>query len=232
MIVSIHQPNYFPWLGLLDKISKTDTFVLLDSVPLNDSAFQNRNLFLTSQNNVQYLTIPLQKKNHIAKPMHTLLFATNNWQKKHEGFIRANYGKHKFFDEVWQYINPVFNQKFSNFGELSEKIIKISLKLFNLQQTLLVSSKINLTPDLSKESLILDILLKLQADAYLSGEGAREYQVEQHFLDKEVALYYQEFTHPVYSQKHSKEFSKGLSCLDIAFNIGIEKCHKLFPLKS
>ena len=62
MIVSIHQPSYFPWLGLLDKIEKSDTFVLLDNVQFNDNAFQSRNIFLNHNGEVQYLTIPVQKK--------------------------------------------------------------------------------------------------------------------------------------------------------------------------
>jgi len=31
-IVTIHQPEHLIWLGLIDKISKADEFVILDSV--------------------------------------------------------------------------------------------------------------------------------------------------------------------------------------------------------
>ena len=64
MMVSIHQPSYFPWLGLLDKIEKSNTFVILDTVQFNDNAFQSRNIFLNHNGAVQYLTIPVQKKNY------------------------------------------------------------------------------------------------------------------------------------------------------------------------
>ena len=43
MIVSVHQPQYLPWLGYFDKIAKSDVFVFLDNVQYKRREFQNRN---------------------------------------------------------------------------------------------------------------------------------------------------------------------------------------------
>ena len=45
MKVTIYQPTYWPWLGLLDKISKSELFVILDSVNVSKGSFQYRNKF-------------------------------------------------------------------------------------------------------------------------------------------------------------------------------------------
>ena len=42
MIVTIHQPNFAPWTGFFDKMTKADVFVLLDTVPFTKGGFQNR----------------------------------------------------------------------------------------------------------------------------------------------------------------------------------------------
>ena len=50
MIVSIHQPNYLPWIGFFDKIKRSDVFVLLDDVqfPRGKKHFGHRNKIKTN----------------------------------------------------------------------------------------------------------------------------------------------------------------------------------------
>ncbi|MDD5348183.1 MAG: WbqC family protein, partial [Candidatus Omnitrophica bacterium] len=48
MIVSVHQPQYLPWLGFFDKIARSDCFVFLDTVQYKEREFQNRNKIRTA----------------------------------------------------------------------------------------------------------------------------------------------------------------------------------------
>ena len=61
MIVSIHQPEHLPWPGLISKASKSEIFVILDSVAFRKNYFQNRNA-IHSQTGRKWLTIPVQTK--------------------------------------------------------------------------------------------------------------------------------------------------------------------------
>ena len=61
MIVSIHQPNYLPWLGYFDKIIKSDIFVIFDDVQYprgKKGFFGNRNQIKTN-NGKMWLTVPV-----------------------------------------------------------------------------------------------------------------------------------------------------------------------------
>ena len=63
MIVSIHQPNYLPWMGLIHKILESDIFVVLDDVQLvRGKNFVTRSQIKTS-GGPKWITIPVHNKN-------------------------------------------------------------------------------------------------------------------------------------------------------------------------
>jgi hypothetical protein len=61
MIVSIHQPNYLPWLAYFRKIADADRFVFFDNVqmPIGKSLV-SRNRVKTAQG-VRWLTVPTDR---------------------------------------------------------------------------------------------------------------------------------------------------------------------------
>jgi len=42
MIVGIHQPNYLPYLGFIDKLSKSDVFIIYDDAQFTKGDFQHK----------------------------------------------------------------------------------------------------------------------------------------------------------------------------------------------
>ena len=61
-VVAMHQPHYFPWLGYLDKMVKTDEFVVLDEVQFTDGSPMHRNRFLQINGDAKLLSVSVQKK--------------------------------------------------------------------------------------------------------------------------------------------------------------------------
>ena len=227
MKVSIHQPSYFPWLGLLDKINQSDTFIILDTVQLNDNAFQSRNIFLNHTGDIQYLTIPVQKKDYQKKMMRELRVVDKKWQKKHNGFMIANYKKHPFFDEIYPFIEKVYTKKYAFLIDILLDSMSISNEIFDINPKIVLASELRVDTSLVKDDLVIALLEKCQTTTYLSGTGAKSYQDEDKFIEHNIELSYQSFTHPSYNQKNASTFEIGLSALDVAFNLGIDNARKV-----
>ena len=58
MTVSIHQPNFIPWIGYFYKILKSDVFVILDNVQFTKNGLTNRNQIKTPEG-PGWLTLPV-----------------------------------------------------------------------------------------------------------------------------------------------------------------------------
>src|SRR5664279_438630 len=110
MILSIHQPSYFPWLGLLHKIAHSDVLVVMDEVQLMDSGYQHRNLFLSLEGKPRFLTIPFTKKGYLGRPFKELEIADPTWRTKHLNFLREAYRKHPFRKEIFPIVEDILSR--------------------------------------------------------------------------------------------------------------------------
>ena len=65
MIVGIHQPNFFPWLGIFQRIYDTDIFVFFDHVQVNRGrGWVSRNKVKNS-GEASWLTLPTKKSGRL-----------------------------------------------------------------------------------------------------------------------------------------------------------------------
>lgn len=225
--ISIHQPGYFPWLGLLDKINQSDIFVVMDNVQLNDNAFQSRNIFFDMNQGSNYLTIPIAKKGHLDKTIKDMVIHDKIWQKKHSKFLIANYKKTPHFEEIFNEIEKIYTNDYKYLFDVLLDSMIILNNIFNIKTQIVLQSSLEYNKESTKGDLVLNIIeaLKLQEKTiYLSGTGAKCYQNDKDFTRNNIELKYQNFIHPTYIQHTNKnEFISGLSALDLAFNIGIEE---------
>ena len=64
MILSVHQPNYFPYPGFFHKIKLSDIFVVLDNVQYAKGS--NRNKIITSKG-WTWITVPINKTHKFSR---------------------------------------------------------------------------------------------------------------------------------------------------------------------
>ena len=106
VIVSIHQPNYIPWIGYFDKMSKSDVFVFLDSVEYSRGSVINRNK-IRNATGWNWLTIPVNNKD-TSKPICEVRFADTKWWKKHYTSLVGAYSKCEYFEEYFPYFSQLY----------------------------------------------------------------------------------------------------------------------------
>jgi hypothetical protein len=226
MILSIHQPSYFPWLGLLHKIANSDLYMIMDEVQLTDKAYQHRNIFLSADGKTKFLTISFNKKEYFNRPFKELEIIDQSWRINHLNFISNGYKKHPFFEQIFPCLTEFFAGHYPLLIDAVMASMLISMKLFDIKTKLVFQSDMDYDKKLRKGELVVDLVRASGADCYLSGTGAAAYMDESVFTGN-PSLKYDSFIHPVYPQKNSSEFISGLSCLDILFNVGIDGARSL-----
>lgn len=216
-IFSCHQPNFLPWIGYFHKILNSDTFILLDEVQYTKNSIANRNK-IKSISGEQFITIPVSKKVNGSSFFSYLEteIAQENWHIKVTKTIEQNYKKSPFYNEYKEVIFEILKK--SNFCDINITFIKFILLEFEIKTEILLLSQLNNISG-KKNDLLINIGNHLNANIYLSGNGARDYNEEGKFNQNGIKIIYQKFEHPVYSQLHPP-FKPFLSILDLLFNEG------------
>jgi hypothetical protein len=229
MKVGIHQPHYFPWLGYLDKMAKSDKFIILDDVQLTDNSNMFRNRFLTKNKTVKYLTIGYRKKNYLEKKYNQIEINDDiSWQINHANFIIDNYKKSPYFDEVWDFIKQIFNKNYSHLYEVTIESIMILKQIFEIKTDIILQSTLNYDQNATKNELLINLCVLVDAEVYLSGIGAKNYMKTDIFEKQGIKVEFQSYSTLEYKQFNTSEFIPNLSALDLLFNCGIQRSRELF----
>ena len=113
MVVSIHQPDYIPWLGTFYKMSHSDVFIYLDDAQYSNKAAHDFNYIKTPQGSYR-LRIPVEQ--HLGDKILQVKTKDNlNWKEKHLKTISMNYCRSPFFQEIFTDLSDVINQKEEHF---------------------------------------------------------------------------------------------------------------------
>lgn len=221
MIVSVHQPQYIPWLGYFDKIRRSDLFVFLDNVQYKEREFQNRNKIRTKDGWL-WLTVPVVSKG-LGRQLIADVAIDNSvdWAREHLLSLKSAYGRAEFFERYLPFFEDLYGRQWKKLPELSIRVIEYLLKELSIATPVRFESGLAISG--TKTDRIVEICAKLKADTYLSGAGGREYLEEDKFRQAGVKLVYQDFRHPVYRQQFMKaetDFQPYMSALDLLFNEG------------
>lgn len=220
MILSVHQPQFLPWLGFFDKLAKSDVFVFLDQVQYKPREWQNRNKIRTKDGSL-WLTVPTVHVGGRQKICDVRIDNSTDWAGKHWKSLCIWYSRAQYFDKYKSFFEKVYQKKWEFLIDLNVHLTTYLLEQLNISIPIYFESRVGTSKQSTER--IIEIAQKLGTDNYFTGIGGKNYLDEPLFDEAGIALTYQEYEHPVYRQLHGDDqgsFVSNLSVIDLLFNEG------------
>lgn len=228
MIITIHQPEHLPWLGLFNKIAKVEKFIILDNVQYEKNYFQSRNRIIGT-NGIQWINIPVTGKGHMNGTIATTEISNvggnKKWRKKYLRTIEQSYKKYPFYSEVYPIIEEAISMDTKYFCEINIALIKRFCEKLSIYPEYIRASELNVNG--SKSTLILDICKTVQADTYIAGPSGRDYLNMNSFEKANIIVKFNDYIHPIYLQKGTRIFVDHLSAVDLFMNCGFKDSKRI-----
>lgn len=215
MIIAIHQPDYIPYIGYFYKIAQADIFVFLDDVQFSNDNMHHWNRIKTSQGECR-LKIPVSY--NFGDPINQVKTKDElKWKSKHLKTIEMNYIRTPYFKEIFSKFQELLLANYTDLADMNITINSFICDKFGIKKKFIKASDLQVLS--VREQRVIDICQILNGTTYISGHGARNYQVEEHFTDKSIRLLYTDYQ-PISHPQLWSTFLPNMSIMDFVFNCG------------
>jgi hypothetical protein len=222
LVVGIHQPDLMPWFGFWSKLIKSDILVILDHTHNNprDSNSWMRRVRMIMGHQTDWFSVSLTKeKGKIGLPINEIEINIigSNFKKTYTT-LQQTYKKAPYFNEGIHLVEQYIEHPSTLLMDRNIDFIKEIISSNEMNTKLIYSSSLNCYN--SSTELLVEILKKLDATVYLSGDGASGYMDIGLFKKENIEIEYNNFVPFQYNQFNSDTFKEGLSVVDYIMNYG------------
>lgn len=210
------QPTYLPWIGYFNLIKSADIFVFYDNVQFSKQSWQQRNKIRNKKGDI-LLTLSINSPGDNGEIREKTIFQPDRILKKHLLSIKQNYSKSLNYDLYIEKIEEIYLKNPDSLLDLNTELIRLGCSIFQIQTPLLFSSELSVS--VGKNEALISICKELKANKYLSPLGSKEYLKKELFIENNIQLFFQQYTHPQYNQLSYKSFISHLSFIDFLFNV-------------
>lgn len=221
MLVAIHQPNFFPWLGYFDKIRRADVFIFLDEVsyPRSGSggmgSWVNR-VQLCVQGGARWVTCPVRRAS-LGTPISAIEIDDGQaWRVRLTKTLIANYARALNFKETMRFLQELIDNPETNLASFNMVAIRAIAARLGVRTEFRRQSEVD--SEGAGTDLLISLVKSVGGAAYLAGGGAKGYQVDEAFDEAGIDLLYQEFVPEPYGDPET--FLPGLSVVDYLMHDG------------
>ena len=217
--VAILQSNYLPWKGYFDIIHDVDMFVFYDDVQYTKNDWRNRNRIKTSRGSM-WLTVPAG--DDLSRLVHDVRLVDAHWQQKHWKSLQQCYARTPHFKRYEPFFEDFYlGHRWERLSDLNQHLIMAIAAEFLGIHCQFADSR-EFPTDGRKLDRLLELVVKVGADVYVSGPAAKDYIIDERFAEIGVALVYKSYDgYPEYPQRYPP-FEHAVSIVDLLFNVGPE----------
>lgn len=210
MRVTVHQPDFMPWLGFFARWRDSDLYVVLDDVQFLRRGWHHRDRIKTAAGPA-WLTVPVRKKGRFEQLICDVEVEDGSWRRKHLAAIAAAYARAPRFAEVFPLLEEVYGRNHTRLMDLNLDLLRLFARLLGITTPTALASEHAIAS--SGTERLVALCQAHGADAYLTGTGSRDYLDESLFTARGIRVEWQEYTTTPYPQLHG-EFTPRLSALD------------------
>ena len=210
MKVTIHQPQFLPWLGYLDKIDQADLFIVLATVQFKKNEWQNRNRIRTATG-WQWVTVPVLQR-FGQRVDDVLINSTAAWRAQHLRALDMHYARAPYRDRYLPELRDLYERSWVKLFDLNLAVILWLLNAYGITTPVRCASEWTVRDEPTDR--LVDLCCAVGASRYLAGPGAEGYMDKPRFEASGVRLEIQAFQHPTYRQMY-EPFEPNLSAIDL-----------------
>ena len=218
MIVTTHQPIFFPWPGFFYKAARADCMVLLDDVQFpRGKNWMNRNR-LKDEDGMLWLTVPVHKKGRGLQSIRNVEICNDRpWRRKHLRGIRQNYVNAPYFGRYFAAIESIYGKDHALLADLNIELVRFFRKALSIETQILTQTGLGIVG--GGTDLLIQICERVGADRLLIFPATEKHldlaEMGAHGIKPVTASFHP----PVYPQLRG-EFIYNLSTLDMLLNCG------------
>jgi hypothetical protein len=217
-LVSVHQPNFMPWLRLLDKILASDVYVAYDTAQFTKTEYHARQKVMTHSKPV-WLTVPVLSTGEYQPIQDVQIDNKQPFRRQHLNKLRKAYGSTPHFDEVYALVKEVYAGDHERLVDLNLDLIEALCSYLGASVRILRASA--LPHDGDRAERLVQLVKGAGGTEHLTSTFGRDHQdVDWSPFEHEgIGIRSQRFEHPEYDQIGA-DFVPNLAAIDMLFSCG------------
>jgi hypothetical protein len=217
--VSIHQPNFMPWLKLVDKILASDMYVAYDTVQYTKTEYHARQK-VKSLSGTVWLSVPVRHVRGVHQLIKDVRIDNSQpFRRKHLKLLRNAYERAQYFREVYPIVEEIYSRDQEHLVDLNMDLIE-AICLY-LESSVRIVRSSTVPHDGDRAGRLIELVRKVGGTEHLTSTYGADHQDLDWspFLDAGIGIRAQQFEHPLYDQV-GPGFVPNLAAIDMLFSCG------------